>query len=677
MPLDQSTAGGERDQPRYIPIRGEVLRREIERLGYVQAPITPAALGSGTADDSTYLRGDGTWAHIEAVRFPVKNNSGGTLAIGTPVYATGSVGASGATEVSQARADTAANMPAIGLLEQELLNNGEGFAVALGVVRGLDTSTYSINQVVYVGSSGGLTGTRPTTASHLVQNIGRVIRVHASTGEILIMGPGRTNAVPNYTEARLIGRGASGGDGDAQEITVGSGLTLTGTTLTASGGGGGAPVDATYVTTSSNGTLTNEVVTTNSDDIVINTATANQIKWEFATQSITATPFEMLTGKLLGRSTISPATGAIEQIDIGKGLSLSGGELKAGGIETTELGGDITTAGKALLVGVDAAAQRTSLGLGTLATQSGTFSGTSSGTNTGDQTITLTGDVTGSGTGSFAATIAAGAVGTSKLGGDITTAGKALLDDADASAQRTTLGLGTLAVLSSVDEGDLVNEAVTYAKMQNVSAASKLIGRGSSGAGSPQEITLGSGLSMSGTTLSATGGSGSNEVKFANAGMTATAVNSTTLVDLASKTVTVTAGDTIEIELVGTILNNSGTTRTYTFEAELGAFGVTCIDGTTIAASATNRAPIKIRAVYSVASTSSAGVVVFAERAAPGAADTGLSIATTTYRHAWHTSASNLTGSQAIKLRCLSSAATATQTFTVHSFIVRQYPQAL
>jgi hypothetical protein len=49
---------------------------------------------------------------------------------------------------------------------------------------------------------------------------------------------------------------------------------------------------------------------------------------------------------------------------------------------------------------------RTNLGLGTLATQSGTFSGTSSGTNTGDQTITLTGDVTGSGTGSFATTLA-------------------------------------------------------------------------------------------------------------------------------------------------------------------------------------------------------------------------------------------------------------------------------
>ena len=80
-------------------------------------------------------------------------------------------------------------------------------------------------------------------------------------------------------------------------------------------------------------------------------------------------------------------------------ITVSGGgtvwNIDAGVVTTVELGGDITAAGKALIDDADAAAQRTTLGLGTLATQSGTFSGTSSGTNTGDQNLFSTIAVSG------------------------------------------------------------------------------------------------------------------------------------------------------------------------------------------------------------------------------------------------------------------------------------------
>jgi hypothetical protein len=133
-------------------------------------------------------------------------------------------------------------------------------------------------------------------------------------------------------------------------------------------------------------------------------------------------------------ATDSVITAKIQDLAVTTGklaaLSVTTAKIAAGAVDTTELAADAVTyakiqdvsatdkllgrstagagdveeitctaAGRALLDDADATAQRATLGLGTLATQSatvtGTHSGTSSGSNTGDQTITLTGPVTG------------------------------------------------------------------------------------------------------------------------------------------------------------------------------------------------------------------------------------------------------------------------------------------
>ena len=161
------------------------------------------------------------------------------------------------------------------------------------------------------------------------------------------------------------------------------------------------------------------------------------------------------TGAALDTGLFMESTNVINAIS---GRSWLGGVPQVDGyIQTFRgFGIDINGNGQWVRFKVNGSDVGTIQGDGLHITGAGAFSGSLSaanlsGTNSGDQIITLTGDVTGSGGGSFAATIG--------------------------------------------------NSKVTYAKIQNVGATARLLGRASAGAGNVEELGLTGGLSISGTNL--------------------------------------------------------------------------------------------------------------------------------------------------------------------------------
>jgi hypothetical protein len=164
-----------------------------------------AGLGITTSYDD--INGELT-IESDTIEESCKNGTGSTILKGTPVYQTGTSG--NFMEIAPADASSASTMPAVGVLGEDLTAGAEGTLLLMGRISGLNTSAFSEGDVIYVASGGGYTNTRPTGQSVLVQNLGRVTKVDASNGGGVVMGSGRANDVPNLTDGNVFIGNASG-----------------------------------------------------------------------------------------------------------------------------------------------------------------------------------------------------------------------------------------------------------------------------------------------------------------------------------------------------------------------------------------------------------------------------------------------------------------------------------
>ena len=160
----------------------------------------------------------------------VRNTSGGSLAAGTAVYATGGVGDTDRITVAACDPADPLKMPAIAVLETTLANNGDGDAVVLGELRPFNTNSYQLGDQLYVGAGGALVATIP--ASGEVQQVGSVARVNVNTGTIRVntgaamARVGFTGAYGDLSGRPILGSAAAASTGDfapaSQGVTNGN-----------------------------------------------------------------------------------------------------------------------------------------------------------------------------------------------------------------------------------------------------------------------------------------------------------------------------------------------------------------------------------------------------------------------------------------------------------------------
>lgn len=187
------------------------------RFNGIQEPETPAAnrvylwydeddqIFKIKRDDGVAepLIGGSIIANTEKLLCVVRNQTGATLPKKTVVYITGASGNRPLVGKSQANAESTSSKT-FGILQQDILHNGTGYAVTEGQLQNVDTSMYSEGQLLWLSPTtpGAMTTTKPSSPNHMVF-LGYVVRAHPTEGiiEVKIQNGFELNELHNVSAA--------------------------------------------------------------------------------------------------------------------------------------------------------------------------------------------------------------------------------------------------------------------------------------------------------------------------------------------------------------------------------------------------------------------------------------------------------------------------------------------
>lgn len=286
------------------------------------------------------------------LQFTALNNTGATITKGSPVYVSGHTTE---TQVADADNSSASTMPAFGIAKDDIVNGATGVIVIAGEITGINTSSFTIGDELYVGTGGALTATKPTGTA-LIQKVAKVTKAAAS-GEILVTGAGRVNDLPNLPDGNIWIGDASGVPQD-KTLTAGTNVTITedATTVTIAATGAGGATDLDGLT---DVTITG---TPGAGEVLINNATSGQ----FVNATLTAGNFVKITNGD-GTITVGAGDGAeVEYIIQSTAVSTAGeveGSIVKFGSTTGLTAGSVYVFNGTDWVAVDADAEATTKGL--------------------------------------------------------------------------------------------------------------------------------------------------------------------------------------------------------------------------------------------------------------------------------------------------------------------------